>query len=256
MAQWESPEGSLPMDDRNLARLSGLFTRWSEFKDEILENFTRVRNRYVNHVQRAEWSRARNISEFRGHKSPPSGILRPSEASQNSTHRTHARGRTETETSTKTEEQEQKQKPSRAVRTRGETKHSSDPRHVACKAEIFAYFQAKNSADPDWNGREGKALGMLLGANPKLTAEGVHRLLEQRARSDVNHAERPGTWIESLGSYRAGPLDRFGKPLMRNTNGGNGHYETRNERITRETIEKLDREEAAGACQPQGSAGA
>jgi hypothetical protein len=131
------------------------------------------------------------------------------------------------------QKQIQKEKiPSRAKRASGEAKHSADPRHVACKAEIFAYFQGKNGTEPDWNGREGKALGMFLGANPKITAEGIHRMLDHRARSEVNHAERPGMWIETLGSYRAGPLDRFGKPLeLGGINGkGNGHYATKTDR--------------------------
>jgi hypothetical protein len=63
--------------------------------------------------------------------------------------------------------------------------------------------------DPDWSGREGKALGMLLGANPRLTADGVTRLLACRERSQVNHSDRPGLWIEYLSSYRRGPIDRF-----------------------------------------------
>lgn len=99
-------------------------------------------------------------------------------------------------------------------RKRSEPKHSTDPRHVACKTAIFAYYQAHNAGeDPDWEGREGKALGMLLGANPKLTEAGMIRLLDHRARSEVNHSDRPSKWIGSLKSFRNGPLDRFGKPL-------------------------------------------
>jgi hypothetical protein len=123
----------------------------------------------------------------------------------------------------RTEQIQNREKPSRAVRASGDAKHSSDPRHIACKAEIFLYYRAKNETDPEWNGREGKALGMLLGANPKLTAEGMRRLLDHRARSEVNHAERPGMWIENLGSFRSGPLDRFGKPEGMN-GARNGHH--------------------------------
>lgn len=101
-------------------------------------------------------------------------------------------------------------------------KHTSDPRHVACKEAIFGYYREKNSGvDPDWNGREGKALGMLLGANPKLTAEGMKRLLDHRRESEVNHSDRPGLWIDNMKSFLNGPIDRFGKPL-RQLNGING----------------------------------
>ena len=121
------------------------------------------------------------------------------------------------------EEIKEKQKPSRRQAASGEMKHSSDPRHVACKNEIVAYYRAKNSnEDPDWNGREGSALGMLLSANPKLTDAGMRKLLDHRARSEVNHAERPGIWLATLTSFRNGPLDRFGKPLEDKTNGSQG----------------------------------
>ena len=107
------------------------------------------------------------------------------------------------------------EKPSPQPRKRSaEVKHSTDPRHVACKAAIFAYYQRKNEGDdPDWEGREGKALGMFLNANPKLTADGMKRLLEHRSASEVNHSERPSLWISKLKSFRMGPLDKFNKPL-------------------------------------------
>lgn len=95
-------------------------------------------------------------------------------------------------------------------------KHSTDPRHMACKEAIFTYYREKNSGvDPDWNGREGAALGMLLGANPKLTADGMKRLLDHRRDSEVNHSDRPGLWIPNVKSFLNGPIDRFGKPLAR-----------------------------------------
>jgi hypothetical protein len=119
---------------------------------------------------------------------------------------------------------EEIQKPSPQPRKRSaEPKHSTDPRHVSCKEAIFAYYRSKNEGDdPDWEGREGKALGMFLQANPKLTAEGMRRLLEHRSRSEVNHSERPGKWIPSVSGYRNGPLDKYGKPLALKGN-GNGH---------------------------------
>jgi uncharacterized protein YdaU (DUF1376 family) len=141
-------------------------------------------------------------------------------------------------------EQIQKQKPSRERVARGEPKHSTDPRHIACKAEIFAYFQDHNGgADPDWNGREGKALGMFLGANPKIDADELRRLLANRAGSEnVNFAVRPAKWIEYLGSYRSGPLDRFGMPLY-HANGNGRRFEPGTDRnpLTDDVIAEMER---------------
>ena len=113
------------------------------------------------------------------------------------------------------EEKSKEEKPSRR-KTASDVKarHSSDPRHTPCKDAIFAYYRAKNNnEDPDWNGREGDALAVLLQANPKLTSEGIGKLLGHRARSEVNHSERPSLWIPRITSYRNGPLNKYGLPL-------------------------------------------
>ncbi len=100
-----------------------------------------------------------------------------------------------------------------------EPKHSSDPRHMACKEQIFAYYRHFNEGkEPSWDGQEGKALGMLLGSDPKLDADTVRKCLGHRAKSEVNHAERPSLWIQKITGYRNGPLDRFNKPKS-HTNG-------------------------------------
>ena len=104
-----------------------------------------------------------------------------------------------------------KQKPS--VRS----KASVDERHQACKIVIQEYWNSKNlEIEMPWDGSEGKALGMFLSANPKLTQIGVQRLLNHRENSEVNHADRPSKWIRSLTSFNNGPIDRFGKPLQLN----------------------------------------
>jgi hypothetical protein len=112
-------------------------------------------------------------------------------------------------TGTLREREVQKQKPSRS-----EGAKKVDERHQACKAVIKAYWETYNpELEVPWDGSEGKALGMFLSANSKITDVGVRKLLEQRARSEVNHSERPSKWIRNLISFARGPIDRYGKPL-------------------------------------------
>jgi hypothetical protein len=73
MSQWQSSDGMLPKSDKELARLSGLFGRWPEFKSEILENFEESDGRIINQVQYAEWMRAKQVSEKKGRRNPDSG---------------------------------------------------------------------------------------------------------------------------------------------------------------------------------------
>jgi uncharacterized protein YdaU (DUF1376 family) len=106
MSQWQSEDGTLPTDDGMLARMSGLFSRWKEFKSEILENFVTDGFRYKNVRQSEEWDRARQVSEKKGRRYPESGqsvdAVRPESVQSPSAIRTHARARTDTTTETRT----------------------------------------------------------------------------------------------------------------------------------------------------------
>lgn len=144
------------------------------------------------------------------------------------------------------------QKPSRGKREGAKEEKVSDPRHTACKERIFAaYRYANGGADPDWDGREGKALGMLLRAQPALNEKTIGPLLNHWVKSDVNHGDRPSIWIPKLSSFRL-PIDRFNKP----TREGNGDTRNRNSlgkgesiiEATRQAIRELD-------CEGVGDAG-
>ena len=99
------------------------------------------------------------------------------------------------------------QKPSR-------DKREANPMHTVFKGLIHdAWKEWGNPLDIPWDGAEGKQLGMLIGANPKLGPDGMRRLLQYRARSSgVNLAERPSKWIRNLTDYARGPLNEFKQP--------------------------------------------
>jgi len=132
---------------------------------------------------------------------------------------------TEAEADTEAKEQKPSPKPRKKRVSEDGMKHSSDPRHIACKEMIFAYYRSKNDGrDPPWNGWEGRALGMLLEADPKMDAERVRKLLYNRFRSKVNHGERPSRWIGDLTSYGPGPTNEFKNTVV--NGGGNGKGES------------------------------
>jgi len=107
-------------------------------------------------------------------------------------------------------------KPARKETSRDRKKHSADPRHIACKGWLEKYWNHFNPQDQmPWDGAEGKALGMLLGASPALTPERFHEMLRNRGKSEgVVHSERPSLWLRKIHNYANGPIDRFGKPLQ------------------------------------------
>jgi hypothetical protein len=94
-------------------------------------------------------------------------------------------------------------------------KREGNPLHSVFKGLVGdAWKEWGNPLDMPWDGSEGKHLGMLIGANPKLGPDGMRRLLQYRARSNgVNLAERPSKWLRGLTDYAKGPLNEFKQPL-------------------------------------------
>jgi hypothetical protein len=113
---------------------------------------------------------------------------------------------------------------SRAKKPRERTKTDLvDARHTEFKAAIFAWWKYANGegAEPDWNGAEGKQLGMWLGSSPKTTVKQFKIMLRNRGESDgIALTERPSLWLHSISRYAGGKLDRYGKaPNGANVNG-------------------------------------
>ena len=236
--QWQSIDGAVSPDPFDLAEQSGLGDEaWTQHGPRILRKFIVLKDGRLRNLPNYEdWCEAKRIFEARKTAALntvrtrlPKGHRTVTVENTNG-HRTVSVGSplcsadTITGTVTNTNTEEQKQIPSPNPRKRSsEVKHSKDPRHIACKAEIFSYYREHNDGeDPDWEGREGRALGMFLAANPKLTEAGMKKLLKHRADSIVNHSERPALWIAKLTSFRMAPLNEYGKPLNGN-NGSNGH---------------------------------
>jgi hypothetical protein len=238
---WQSDDCTIPTDPIDLADKSGLGDElWAVYGTRILRKFERVdgSDRLRNLPQYERWQAAKAVYGKRQEAANRTNELR-SPSLFNTITETEAQRSPSMEniplpsfpleplsnppsfTGTETETKEQQQKPSRAKRTnKKKDENNPDSCHTACKEIIFAYYKSKNQGkEPPWNGREGKALGMLLGADPAMNTQEMRRLLYNRYLSEVVHSERPGIWIGTIHNYANGPLDRYGKPLIRN--GGN-----------------------------------
>ena len=241
---WQTDDCTIPNDPIDLADKSGLGDElWATYGIRILRKFDRVdgSDRLRNLPQYERWQAAKAAYEKKQEAAHRTNELRyPSLVPSVSDIKDGAkRDATDTVTEnplsfpphplsnpldftgTLSEKEKQEQKPSRAKRTKGEkAEKSADPRHTSCKEIIFAYYKSRNDGkEPPWNGREGKALGMILGADPQMDAQEMRRLLHNRYHSEVVHGERPGVWLGIIHNYSNGPLDRYGKLL--NNNGGN-----------------------------------
>jgi uncharacterized protein YdaU (DUF1376 family) len=100
------------------------------------------------------------------------------------------------------------------VQMTSRVKREVDSRHADFRKLTGMYWTQKNPeiAMP-WDASEGKQLSLLLAANPALDGDVFKELLDQRAKSEVNHAERPRVWLSKVTDYARGPLNEFNKPL-------------------------------------------
>ena len=240
---WQSDDCTIPSDPMDLADKSGLGDElWNAHGIRILRKFERVdgSDRLRNLPQYERWQAAKaaygkkqeaahRTNEIRYPSLFPSVSDTVTEIQASITDTVTeipssfppyplSNTLSSTETLREREKQEQQQKPSRAKHTKDEKiEKPPNSRHTACKEIIFAYYKSKNEGkEPPWNGREGKALGMLLGADPAMDAQEMRRLLHNRYLSEVVHGERPGVWIGIIHNYANGPLDRYGKLLIKN----------------------------------------
>jgi len=95
-----------------------------------------------------------------------------------------------------------------------------DPRCKAVTAKIFEAYKHFNKINPGWGDVCGKQLKNFLAAHPDWNEEKIFECIRNRFKSEVNPAQEPLSWINKLGDYAAGPLDKFGNPK---TNGNGFH---------------------------------
>ncbi len=74
---------------------------------------------------------------------------------------------------------------------------------------------------------DGVAINRFLRLHKDWTQDMWRKALNNRAKSEVNHAQGLLSWVDRLAEYSASPLDRYGKPMV---NGGGRHGEAANVR--------------------------
>ena len=238
MSQWQSEDCSLSGDPLDLAEKSELGDElWAVHGLRILRKFDQVNGnvRVRNSVCFEDWMEAKRIFEARQqaavrttktrHKSNKTTVTVPKSDGDRDGLLGGALRSPDTITGTVTSTEEQKQKPSRAKAARVKTEPTktdlAKARHADFKAAVGKYWDHKNPGiQMPWDGREGKHLEMFLRAAPQITLPQFRGFLNNRAKSEVNHGERPSQWIDWVTSYSAGPMDKFGKTIG-GTNGAN-----------------------------------
>lgn len=98
----------------------------------------------------------------------------------------------------------------------------ADPRHGPVRQLIQESYLRKFRVVCPWDGSEGKTLDRLLSGNPSWTPEQLAEMVRNRFRSEGIASDRPRKWLPNLGSYAAGPQDRFNK-LKGPHHDGNGN---------------------------------
>ena len=97
-----------------------------------------------------------------------------------------------------------------------------DPRHAPIRELVHQMHLKQFRVKCQWDGSEGKALDRLLSANPSWNQEQIAQMVRNRFDSESIPSDRPRKWLPHIGSYAAGPQDRFNKLKGSGAN-GNGH---------------------------------
>ena len=115
--------------------------------------------------------------------------------------------------------QKEKSKPSVAL-------SAPDGRHAPVRKAIHIGHLERYKVKCQWDGSEAKALERLLTANPSWSEAQIVAMVANRFASDCA-PDRPRQWLPNLGSYAAGPLDRFGQTKGIYGTGGQNHKTSR-----------------------------
>ena len=216
-------EGSLPADMQSLAEICGcpvevLIQAWPEVAPCFEEREGRLFNaKLENQRTEKDAERVKKANAGRSGAIAKIALANARQLQVSASNCLETSGNCHIEEKRREEKSKEEQKPSRRQAASDPKKHS-DVRYEPCKDLVFAAYRHKNKIDPQWDGREGKALGMLLSSWPQLAVEDFRRALGHWARSEVAHSDRPGIWIPKLSSFLTTPIDRFNKP-MENENG-------------------------------------
>jgi hypothetical protein len=148
----------------------------------------------------------------------------------------------ETSHKKETEEEKEIKTPSAADASVAGDAEPTDPRHTQIRQLIQELHLQKFCVKCQWDGSEGKALDRLLSANPSWSEEEISRMVRNRFASEAVASDRPRKWLSNIGSYAAGPQDRFSRVRGPNHD-GNGNPN----RAERRQADNLAAREAARA---------
>jgi uncharacterized protein YdaU (DUF1376 family) len=196
--------------------------RWTDVAQALREFFTIDGDIWTHHrIERdleavnAKCEQARNARSQRKNYGRSTGVI---------TDESTNKQRNPNEKSIKREEEniESTTKPSRVKTPREEPTKSElvKKRHAEFKEKIKQYWEYKNpGVEMPWGPAEGRQLAMWLAESPQTSVEQFAGFLRNRARSEVNHAERPSRWVGNVTSYANGALDTFKQPKNGALNG-------------------------------------
>jgi len=208
---WKQPDCALPAEDRELAKRSRIASRWSECKEEVMDYFSdrTESGRLTHRVLLRKWNEARGVYEKRQAAANRTNALRSNHGDRDGDRNappTHE----QVQEQKQVQEQVQKQKPSAAPRG----VRVPDPRHGEFREAFEKYFLHRNHLEAPWDAQEAANLARFLKKNPNFTTEQWRSLLQNRARSDVAHAENLSTWIARALTWANEPTKKgnHGKP--------------------------------------------
>ena len=212
---------ALPNSPSRLAAIARMTEQeFNSCCDLLSEFFTVTETEWVHERVERDLEAVRGVPEAKSRAGKASAAARATKRQQDSNTRSNTASTgvqqeandTDTEQIQNRTEKKDQNHPVRAKRERqGKT---TDTRHSDFREDIDRYWHHSNREEhAPWDGSEAKELARLLSAYPTLTREKFRELLSNRAKSGVNHGDRPREWLGGITRYTAAPVDRFNRPV-------------------------------------------
>jgi hypothetical protein len=211
MEQFQAPDGMLPDDDKQLARMSRLGAEWATVADDIRAALTsnsagriysttqyelwlgatKRHNDHVAHIEAVNKARAERRNKGRNGDGD-NGCDNRSDNGCDEIGKRKGKGKGNKKTSKTC---------------------AVDNRAADFRGAFQDAFQVANAVPAPWDGKEATLLARFLKANPTITLEQWRRILHNRHNSPINHKASLSMWVGKALAWLDAPADEWGKPL-------------------------------------------
>lgn len=212
MEQFQAPDGMLPDDDIQLARMSRLGARWEAVKGDVRAALTsNGAGRIYSNTQYLLWqsATARHATHLATMEE-----LNKRRAEKREAKAKASDDRNDDRNGSRNDDRNEIGNRKKEIGNKKKAKTCAvDNRAAEFRGMFQDAFQVANGVPAPWDGKEATNLARFLKASPTITVEQWKHILYHRSISPINQKANLSTWVGRALSWLDAPADEWGKPL-------------------------------------------